>query len=220
MDSTDFFKRFADHQEVGRDVNDSHLSVFYDNGSEVGLWHEDRATTIGTGSVLSQGDADIARQWFARDVQRDAANVATASKSAADELRRQRAAERPSSTLLGMVAPEDVGRFRAALAAKYPRIARLLDLEIAREHTKPADYISVVKYRQEGVELGIDNGAQTMLITFLNAPDTNAVARLEEKGFTYQPAYWGWTIKKTPLNRKVAEDVVRSIAGRSAEPQR
>ena len=59
MHSGEFFKRFADRQEIGRDITDTHLSVFYDNGGEVGLWREERATTIGTGSVLAPRDADI-----------------------------------------------------------------------------------------------------------------------------------------------------------------
>ena len=64
MQSADFFKRFADHQEIGRDITDNHLYVFYDNGAEVGLWREDRPTTIGAGSVLGPEDAEMARYWF------------------------------------------------------------------------------------------------------------------------------------------------------------
>ena len=66
MQSGEFFKRFTDHQEIGRDITDAHLSVFYDNGREVGLWREERATTIGAGSVLAPHDAEMARNWFSR----------------------------------------------------------------------------------------------------------------------------------------------------------
>jgi hypothetical protein len=64
MDSSEFFQRFADRQEVGRDLTDTHLSVFYDNGREVGCWREERRTTIGQGEILSEENADIARHWF------------------------------------------------------------------------------------------------------------------------------------------------------------
>ncbi len=67
MHSGEFFARFADRHEIGRDVTDTHLSVFYDNGAEVGLWREERATTIGAGSVLAPPDAEMARAWFARN---------------------------------------------------------------------------------------------------------------------------------------------------------
>jgi len=60
----EFFKRFSDSQEIGRDITDSRLSVFYDNGREVGCWREDRRTTIGKGEVLSEKDAELARYWF------------------------------------------------------------------------------------------------------------------------------------------------------------
>jgi len=63
MRSADFFKRFADHHEIGRDITDAELSVFYDNGRDVGLWREQRSTTIGQGEVLSEQDADAARYW-------------------------------------------------------------------------------------------------------------------------------------------------------------
>ena len=59
-----FFKRFSDSQEIGRDITDSRLSVFYDNGREVGCWREDRRTTIGMGEVLGEKDAELARDWF------------------------------------------------------------------------------------------------------------------------------------------------------------
>ncbi len=71
MQSDTFFKRFADHQEIGRNLTDTHLSVFYDNGSDVGLWHEERASTLGTGSVLLSDDAEMARYWFRRKISSD-----------------------------------------------------------------------------------------------------------------------------------------------------
>jgi hypothetical protein len=60
----DFFNRFSDAQEIGRDTTDSHLSVFYDNGREVGCWREERRTTTGNGEILSEKDAELARFWF------------------------------------------------------------------------------------------------------------------------------------------------------------
>jgi hypothetical protein len=69
MDYGEFTRRFREDREIGRDVTDTHLLVFRDNGSEVGLWRQDRATTQGTGEVLSPRDADMARHWCRRDTQ-------------------------------------------------------------------------------------------------------------------------------------------------------
>jgi hypothetical protein len=64
MRSAEFSRRFRDHQEIGREVTDTHLLVFYDNGKEVGLWRENRRTTQGSGEVLSPGDAEMSRYWY------------------------------------------------------------------------------------------------------------------------------------------------------------
>ena len=64
MRSAEFARRFRDHQEIGREITDTHLLIFYDNHEEVGLWREDRRTTQGTGEVLSQSDAQMARYWY------------------------------------------------------------------------------------------------------------------------------------------------------------
>jgi hypothetical protein len=69
MQSGDFFKRFTHDQEIGRDITDSHVSVFYDNGRDVGMWREERTTTVGAGSVLSPDDAAMARYWYASKIQ-------------------------------------------------------------------------------------------------------------------------------------------------------
>jgi len=66
MEGREFFKRFTHDQEIGRDITDSHLSVFYDNGQEVGCWREDRRSTVGQGQVLGEEDADNARHWCKR----------------------------------------------------------------------------------------------------------------------------------------------------------
>ncbi len=64
MDGPAFFKRFAERQEIGRDITDTQVSVFYDNGSEVGCWREDRRSTVGQGDILIGDDADMARHWY------------------------------------------------------------------------------------------------------------------------------------------------------------
>lgn len=64
MRYAEFARRFRDHQEIGREVTDARLLVFYDNGKEVGLWREDRRTTQGTGEVLGPQDAAMARYWY------------------------------------------------------------------------------------------------------------------------------------------------------------
>ena len=68
MQYPEFARRFRDHQEIGRDATDSHLLFFYDNGSEVGLWRENRRTTQGTGEVLGPHDAEMARYWYRNGV--------------------------------------------------------------------------------------------------------------------------------------------------------
>ena len=64
MHYAEFARRFRDHQEIGREVTDTHLLVFYDDGREVGLWREDRRTTQGMGQVLGSQDAEMARYWY------------------------------------------------------------------------------------------------------------------------------------------------------------
>jgi hypothetical protein len=64
MHAAEFARRFRDHQEIGREVTDTHLLVFYDNGEEVGLWRENRRTTQGVGDVLSPSDGEMARYWY------------------------------------------------------------------------------------------------------------------------------------------------------------
>ena len=64
MDFTEFVRQFNEQQEIGRDLTDDELSIFFDNGDEVGLWREDRRTTIGHGEVLGIQAAEMARFWF------------------------------------------------------------------------------------------------------------------------------------------------------------
>ena len=66
MDFTEFVQRFSEQQEIGRDLTDDQLSIFFDNGHEVGLWREDRRTTIGGGEVLGIHAAEMARFWFGK----------------------------------------------------------------------------------------------------------------------------------------------------------
>jgi hypothetical protein len=88
----EFARRFRDHQEIGRELTDTHLLVFYDNGKDVGLWSEDRRTTQGTGEVLDEEDADMARYWYRNGVRKWAQaqeNERTAPVSAcSQEMRR------------------------------------------------------------------------------------------------------------------------------------
>jgi hypothetical protein len=64
MHYPEFARRFRDHQEIGHDLTDTHLLVFYDNGKDVGLWREDRRTTEGAGEVLGPDVAGMARYWY------------------------------------------------------------------------------------------------------------------------------------------------------------
>ena len=69
MQSATFFKRFAERHEIGRDISETHLSVFYDDGQAVGRWRLSRSTTIGQGEVLSQEDTEKARHWCRQQAQ-------------------------------------------------------------------------------------------------------------------------------------------------------
>jgi hypothetical protein len=64
MRYAEFARRFRDHQEMGREMTGTHLLVFYDNGRDVGVWREDRQSTLGSGVVLDREDADLSRYWF------------------------------------------------------------------------------------------------------------------------------------------------------------
>jgi hypothetical protein len=68
MHYAEFARRFRDHQEIGREGNQTHLLVFYDNGREVGLWCQDRRTTFGSGKLLKPQDADLVRYWYRNGV--------------------------------------------------------------------------------------------------------------------------------------------------------
>jgi len=64
MKAGEFFSRFAHDQEIGRDITETQVAVFYDNGKDVGCWREDRRSTVGAGSVLGPQDAEMARHWY------------------------------------------------------------------------------------------------------------------------------------------------------------
>ncbi len=97
MQSGDFFKRFADDQEIGRDITDTHVSVFYDNGRDVGMWREERATTVGAGSVLGPDDADMARYWYAGNRQEQVSAGHSTAAERIFERRREAGAASPES---------------------------------------------------------------------------------------------------------------------------
>ena len=64
MDFAEFVQRFSQQQEIGRELTEDQLSIFFDNGVDVGLWREDRRTTVGRGEVLGEETALMARFWF------------------------------------------------------------------------------------------------------------------------------------------------------------
>ena len=63
---TDFFTRFRDDQEIGRDITDQRLEVYYDNGQEVGRVVQDRRSTRSQAELLDADNAGMARHWFER----------------------------------------------------------------------------------------------------------------------------------------------------------
>jgi hypothetical protein len=96
MRSAEFFERFAHEQEIGRDIAETHVSVFYDNGKEVGLWREDRRSTIGAGSVLGTEDAEMARHWYRRPDQKETSGGDGASEQRAGKRQRLRSVTKSS----------------------------------------------------------------------------------------------------------------------------
>ena len=80
---TDFVKHFADDQEIGREITDARLEVYYHNGQHVGRWLEDRRTTQGYGELLADDKAATARHWCQRLRQQqgdDTAQVAVSTR--------------------------------------------------------------------------------------------------------------------------------------------
>ena len=80
MDYGTFTKRFREEQEIGRDITDTELAVFRDNGAEVGVWRENRGTTEGKGGILSP---DNARRWRAHWFWSEAVRTRTVSREVA-----------------------------------------------------------------------------------------------------------------------------------------
>lgn len=53
MKLADFFRRFRDDQEIGRDTTDEKLEVYYDNGQAVGRIVQNRRTTHAKAELLA-----------------------------------------------------------------------------------------------------------------------------------------------------------------------
>jgi hypothetical protein len=66
MKLADFFQRFRDEQEIGRDSTDERLEVYYDNGQDVGRVVEHRPSTRCVADILTPDSAAIARHWCER----------------------------------------------------------------------------------------------------------------------------------------------------------
>jgi hypothetical protein len=63
MDYATFTQHFREDQEIGRDIIGENLIIFRDNGTEVGVWRENRRTTVGQGEILSEPNTYLARLW-------------------------------------------------------------------------------------------------------------------------------------------------------------
>ena len=66
MNTAQFFQRFRDDQEIGRDHTDATLEVYFDNGTDVGRIVEHRPTTRCQSEILTPDNAAVARHWFER----------------------------------------------------------------------------------------------------------------------------------------------------------
>ena len=76
MKLADFFQRFRDDQEIGRDFTDAKLEVYYDNGQDVGRTVQDRRSGLAEPEILDEENAAAARDWCRR--QRDRKSLETA----------------------------------------------------------------------------------------------------------------------------------------------
>ncbi len=70
MKVADFFQRFRDDQEIGRDITDTNLEIYYDNGQDVGRIVQDRRSTHSQADLLDEENAVTARHTFRERQQR------------------------------------------------------------------------------------------------------------------------------------------------------
>jgi hypothetical protein len=75
LTAPEFFTRFRDDQEIGRDITDTKLEVYYDNGHAVGRVVQDRGSTRSHAELLHGEHADAARDWCRRQRDDAAARV-------------------------------------------------------------------------------------------------------------------------------------------------
>jgi hypothetical protein len=73
----EFFQRFRDDHEIGRDIAEDRMEAYYDNGLEVGRLVHDRPSTREHGELLNDDNAVSARDWFRRRAQAERAKSST-----------------------------------------------------------------------------------------------------------------------------------------------
>lgn len=73
MTAADFFTRFADDQEIGRDITADRMDVYYDNGQHVGHVVQNRRTMLSQYDLIPDDHIAAAKDWCTRLRQRDAA---------------------------------------------------------------------------------------------------------------------------------------------------
>ena len=66
MTAADFFTRFRDDQEIGRDITDTKLEVYYDNGQDIGRWVQNRRMTLSQYDLIPDDHAAAAKDWCKR----------------------------------------------------------------------------------------------------------------------------------------------------------
>jgi hypothetical protein len=79
MTYRELLQRFTEAQEIGRELSDTQLTIYFDNGEHVGRWLENRRTTQGYGELIPDEHAATARHWCRRlrQKERDANAQAT-----------------------------------------------------------------------------------------------------------------------------------------------
>jgi hypothetical protein len=64
--ASEFARSFRDDHEMGRDITDTTLTAYFENGQHVARIVEDRRSTRSHPERLDPEDAAAARHWFAR----------------------------------------------------------------------------------------------------------------------------------------------------------
>lgn len=64
MNHAAFVARFPEASFIGEDITENEARYFFDNGTDIGVWRQDRRTTCGQGEILDPDTSHIARHYY------------------------------------------------------------------------------------------------------------------------------------------------------------